>query len=88
MLLRLLHAVPEQREEDESSVLQQELISALADVYQTSRGADNKKAKKREKASSQFFFCIFQSFYEIKLNLEYWESSILTLNITFQYLPS
>lgn len=51
-LNRLLHAVPEQREEEELSVLQQELISGLAELYQTSRGADAKRGKKREKASS------------------------------------
>ncbi|XP_032378499.1 treslin isoform X1 [Etheostoma spectabile] len=45
--MRLLHAVPEQREEEESSVLQQELISGLAELYQTSRGANGKKGKKR-----------------------------------------
>lgn len=73
VLLRLLHAVPEQREEEEeSSVLQQELICALADVYQTSRGGDSKKAKKRENVSPP----IFQNLYEMKLSLEYWDSSI------------
>uniref|UniRef100_UPI0037E73641 treslin n=1 Tax=Semicossyphus pulcher TaxID=241346 RepID=UPI0037E73641 len=45
--MRLLHAVPEQREEEESSVLQQELVSGLAELYQTSRGTDNKRGKKR-----------------------------------------
>ncbi|XP_078112732.1 treslin isoform X1 [Sander vitreus] len=45
--MRLLHAVPEQREEEELSVLQQELISGLAELYQTSRGADAKRGKKR-----------------------------------------
>lgn len=49
LLNRLLHAVTEQKEEEESSVLQQELISGLAELYQTSRGADAKKGKKREK---------------------------------------
>ncbi|KAM7397103.1 hypothetical protein PAMP_020100 [Pampus punctatissimus] len=44
--LRLLHAVPDQREEEES-VLQQELISDLSELYQTSQGADSKKGKKR-----------------------------------------
>ncbi|XP_062276803.1 treslin [Scomber scombrus] len=44
--LRLLHAAPDQREEEES-VLQQELISDLSELYQTSLGADNKKGKKR-----------------------------------------
>lgn len=58
VVVRLLHAVPEQREEEEPSVLQQELISGLADVYQTSRGPDDKRAKKREKASSHFFMHI------------------------------
>ncbi|XP_073328354.1 treslin [Pagrus major] len=45
--MRLLHAVPEQKEEEESSVLQQELISGLAELYQTSRGANDKRGKKR-----------------------------------------
>ncbi|XP_054476516.1 treslin [Anoplopoma fimbria] len=45
--MRLLDAVPEQREEEELSVLQQELISDLAELYQTSRGADAKRGKKR-----------------------------------------
>nr|XP_046249890.1 treslin [Scatophagus argus] len=45
--MRLLHAVPEQRDEDEMSELQQELISGLADLYQTSQGANDKRGKKR-----------------------------------------
>ncbi|XP_074532961.1 treslin isoform X2 [Halichoeres trimaculatus] len=45
--MRLLHAAPEQKEEEESSVLQQELIIGLADLYQTSRGTDDKRGKKR-----------------------------------------
>ncbi|XP_068580099.1 treslin isoform X2 [Cebidichthys violaceus] len=45
--MRLLDAVPEQREEEELSVLQQELITGLAELYQTSRGADAKRGKKR-----------------------------------------
>ncbi|XP_075946106.1 treslin [Anarhichas minor] len=45
--MRLLDAVPEQRDEEEQSVLQQELISGLAELYQTSRGADAKRGKKR-----------------------------------------
>ncbi|XP_030281197.1 treslin [Sparus aurata] len=45
--MRLLHAVPEQKEEEESSVLQQELISGLGELYQTSRGANDKRGKKR-----------------------------------------
>ncbi|XP_049431138.1 treslin isoform X2 [Epinephelus fuscoguttatus] len=45
--MRLLHAVPEQREEEELSVLQQELIGGLAELYQISRGADAKRGKKR-----------------------------------------
>lgn len=53
MLLRLLHAVPEQQE-DESSVLDHDLISGLADVYQTSQSTGDKRAKKREEASSAF----------------------------------
>ncbi|KAM7415056.1 hypothetical protein PAMA_019741 [Pampus argenteus] len=44
--LRLLHAVPDQREEEES-VLQQELISDLSELYQTSQAADSKRGKKR-----------------------------------------
>ncbi|XP_044212796.1 treslin [Thunnus albacares] len=43
---RLLYAAPEQREEEES-VLQQELISDLSELYQTSQGANNKRGKKR-----------------------------------------
>ncbi|KAG7221120.1 hypothetical protein INR49_017561 [Caranx melampygus] len=45
--MRLLHAVPEHKEEDETSALQQELISGLADLYQTSQDTDNKRGKKR-----------------------------------------
>ncbi|CAJ1055984.1 LOW QUALITY PROTEIN: treslin [Xyrichtys novacula] len=45
--MRLLHAVPEQKEEEESSLLQQELITGLAELYQTSRGTDDKRGKKR-----------------------------------------
>ncbi|XP_037308284.2 treslin isoform X2 [Pungitius pungitius] len=45
--MRLLDAVPEQREEAEQSVLQQELISGLAELYQTSRGEVAKRGKKR-----------------------------------------
>nr|XP_040018278.1 treslin isoform X1 [Gasterosteus aculeatus aculeatus] len=45
--MRLLDAVPEQREEVEQSVLQQELISGLAELYQTSRGEEAKRGKKR-----------------------------------------
>lgn len=45
----MLHAVPEQQEE-ESSVLHQELISGLADVYQSSLRAGDRRAKKREEA--------------------------------------
>ncbi|KAI3371069.1 hypothetical protein L3Q82_023703, partial [Scortum barcoo] len=45
--MRLLHAVPEQKEEEELSVLQQEMISGLTELYQTSRGADDKRSKKR-----------------------------------------
>ncbi|XP_060892071.1 treslin [Labrus mixtus] len=44
--MRLLHAVPEQKEEEES-VLQQELVSGLAELYQTSRGTGGKRGKKR-----------------------------------------
>lgn len=51
-MLRLLHAVQEQAGEEELSVLQQELISGLAELYQTSQGADDKRAKKRKKATS------------------------------------
>ena len=54
LFCRLLHAVPEQREEEELSVLQQELISGLAELYQTSQGTDNKRGKKRMPALSQF----------------------------------
>ncbi|XP_047453301.1 treslin isoform X2 [Mugil cephalus] len=45
--MRLLQAVPEQREEEELSVLQQELISGLAELYQTSQDSDKKRGKKR-----------------------------------------
>lgn len=55
MLLRLLHAVPEQSDGEAPSAPQQELIAALADVYQTSQRADVKRAKKRETASSFSF---------------------------------
>ncbi|XP_077373736.1 treslin [Festucalex cinctus] len=43
---RLLHAAPDQREEEEL-LFQTELISDLADLYQLSKGADNKRGKKR-----------------------------------------
>lgn len=49
---RLLHAVPEQEEVDESLALQQELISGLAQLYQTSQGTGNKRGKRRKSASS------------------------------------
>lgn len=52
VLVRLLHAAPEQSDEDEPSVLQQELLADLAEVYQTSQRPDVKRAKKREAASS------------------------------------
>ncbi|XP_026222218.1 treslin isoform X2 [Anabas testudineus] len=45
--IKLLHAVPEKKEEEELSVLQQELVCGLAELYQTSQGADNKRGKKR-----------------------------------------
>lgn len=45
--LRLLHAVPEQQEV-EPPVLPQELISGLADVYQTSHRAGDRRTNKRE----------------------------------------
>ncbi|XP_030586525.1 treslin isoform X2 [Archocentrus centrarchus] len=44
--MRLLHAVPEEREEEDLSALQQELIGGLAELYQTSRDSDNKRGKK------------------------------------------
>ncbi|XP_061679100.1 treslin isoform X2 [Syngnathoides biaculeatus] len=44
--LRLLHAAPDQREEEEI-LLQTELISELGDLYQTSSGNDDKRGKKR-----------------------------------------
>ncbi|XP_029909145.1 treslin [Myripristis murdjan] len=45
--LRLLHAVPEQTEEEELCLLQQELVSGLAELYQTSQGLNNKRGTKR-----------------------------------------
>ncbi|XP_069019576.1 treslin [Embiotoca jacksoni] len=45
--MRLLHAAPEQNEEEEFSVLQQELIAGLTELYQTSQNSDNKMGKKR-----------------------------------------
>ncbi|KAF7657949.1 hypothetical protein LDENG_00020020 [Lucifuga dentata] len=45
--MRLLHAVPEQREEEQLSGLQQELISGLAELYQISQGVKDKSGKKR-----------------------------------------
>ncbi|XP_068595792.1 treslin [Brachionichthys hirsutus] len=45
-LMRQLHAAPERVEDDESSARQQELISGLAELYQTSHGAE-KRGKKR-----------------------------------------
>nr|XP_057931205.1 treslin isoform X2 [Doryrhamphus excisus] len=44
--LRLLHAVPDQREEDEY-LSHKELINDLAELYQTSKASDNKRSKKR-----------------------------------------
>lgn len=52
LVSRLLHAAPEGQEEEQESVLQQELLSSLADVYQTSGRPEHRRAKKREK----FFF--------------------------------
>ncbi|XP_077425544.1 treslin isoform X2 [Vanacampus margaritifer] len=43
---RLLHAAPDQSEEEEL-LLQAELIGDLADLYQSSKGANNKRGKKR-----------------------------------------
>lgn len=61
-LNRLLHAAPDQREEEES-VLQQELISDLSELYQTSQGADKKTGKKRMyKAYIQKFNAYFNCF--------------------------
>ncbi|XP_077452629.1 treslin isoform X2 [Stigmatopora argus] len=44
--LRLLHAAPDQKEEEEL-LLEPELISKLADLYQSSKRGDNKRGKKR-----------------------------------------
>ncbi|KAM9854822.1 treslin [Aulostomus maculatus] len=44
--MRLLHAATDHREE-EDFVLQQELMSDLAELYQTSQHADDKRGKKR-----------------------------------------
>ncbi|XP_034089220.1 treslin isoform X3 [Gymnodraco acuticeps] len=48
--MRLLDAVPESKEEGELSVVQQELIGGLAELYQTSKGADAKRGKKKRGA--------------------------------------
>ncbi|XP_010793749.1 treslin-like [Notothenia coriiceps] len=48
--IRLLDAVPESKEEGELSVVQQELIGGLAELYQTSKGADAKRGKKKRGA--------------------------------------
>ncbi|XP_056908129.1 treslin isoform X2 [Takifugu flavidus] len=48
--MRLLHAVPEQQVVD-SSALDLELISGLADVYQTSHNGGDGQPQKREEAS-------------------------------------
>uniref|UniRef100_A0A3Q3NCT1 TopBP1-interacting, checkpoint, and replication regulator n=1 Tax=Mastacembelus armatus TaxID=205130 RepID=A0A3Q3NCT1_9TELE len=45
--IKLLHAVQETREEEDLSDLQQELISGLGELYQTSQGTNNKRGKKR-----------------------------------------
>ncbi|XP_029379744.1 treslin isoform X2 [Echeneis naucrates] len=45
--IKLLHAVPEQKEDEQESLLQQELISSLAELYQTSQGTGSKRGKKR-----------------------------------------
>ncbi|XP_077568455.1 treslin [Stigmatopora nigra] len=44
--LRLLHAAPDQKEEEEL-LLESELISELADLYQSSKGGNTKRGKKR-----------------------------------------
>ncbi|KAM6972945.1 treslin [Aplochiton taeniatus] len=49
--MRLLHAVAEENEEEvigeELSGLQQELVNSLAELYQTSKGQNDKRGKKR-----------------------------------------
>ncbi|XP_029010503.1 treslin isoform X2 [Betta splendens] len=45
--MKLLHAVPEKREDEELFVLQQQLMCDLAELYQTSPGPDHRRAKKR-----------------------------------------
>lgn len=82
MSLRLLHAVPEQSdEEEEPSVLQQELITDLADVYQTSQRPDIKRAKKRETASSSPAFHCFWSLRIDLLRVETTVTSCQDLNL-------
>nr|XP_020478246.1 LOW QUALITY PROTEIN: treslin [Monopterus albus] len=44
--MKLLHAVPEKQEEEQPFVLQQELISGLAELYQSSQGTDSKRGRK------------------------------------------
>ncbi|XP_029992271.1 treslin [Sphaeramia orbicularis] len=44
--MRLLQAVPEQKDEEESSVLQQELIRDLSELYQSSKSMVDKTNKK------------------------------------------
>ncbi|KAM9376944.1 treslin [Pholidichthys leucotaenia] len=44
--MRLLHAVPEQKEE-EFLLLQQELMSGLSEIYQKSQDSENSRGKKR-----------------------------------------
>lgn len=58
--------MPEQSDEEEPSVLQQELLADLADVYQTSQRPDVKRAKKRETASS---LPAFHRFWSLRIDL-------------------
>lgn len=44
LLKRFLHAVPEKKDEE---LMQEELINGLAELYQSSQGPDNNRAKKR-----------------------------------------
>ncbi|XP_028305861.1 treslin isoform X2 [Gouania willdenowi] len=45
--MRLLHAVPEQNEQEDTSVVQQELITGLSELYQTHQQSGNKRSNKR-----------------------------------------
>lgn len=68
--------MPEQKEEEESAVLQQELVSGLAELYQTSRGANDKRGKKRK----MFLFVLFNLNSRVSVKVEKCISILEILN--------